>query len=766
MRDTWIVEQTSFTQEDTEKYESLFSLGNGNLGLRGNMEEQKSVCTAGTYINGFYETVPIHYGESAFGFPSEDQVLLDLPEGKMFRMYADGELFETDRAVRHSRILNMKEGILERTFSWETASGVGINVSFTRMVSFSLPSAAVQILRFSINKSLSSLEVVSSLVDPSGKESGGGIYDPRTASSMGIGALVKMKTSRSHAKVVSGYSTLRSGLFLAAGMDHEYAVEKCSEMTALSDGTGDSLLFHFSDISGELILVKYLSYRQSRKEKLQECFSLCSDDLSFCMTKGADYFRKQQAAYLDDFWSRSDILLKENKELQRAVRLNLFHLLQSAGKTGRTSIAAKGLSGRGYNGHYFWDSEVYIIPFFIHTLPDIARSLLMYRYSTLGDARARAKELSHAGALFPWRTINGKEASAYFPAGTAQYHINADIVHTMNMYLAVTEDYTFLVDAGFEIFVETARFWVDLGNYIPGKQGAFCIHEVTGPDEYTALVNNNYYTNIMAKDNLETAVRWYDWLQFHDSQSFSSLVTKLLVRREERLSWEQAAQRMYLPYNEEYGIFPQDDAFLDRPVWDLEATPRNKFPLLLHFHPLTIYRFQVLKQADVVMALFLKNESFSFADKKRTFDYYERITTGDSSLSAAVQGILALELGYVEKGYEYFLQTIYMDYHNVNGNVKDGIHTASMGGAWMMITYGFAGMREVNGSLYFTPHLPEEVKKLSFRIMFKKRQLEVTLTRRYLVFSLLKGRRISIVVNGIRVLLVPGEKKEILYNET
>ncbi len=764
MKDTWTVEQTSFTGSSIEKFESLFSLGNGNLGFRGNMEEEEAIYQRGTYLNGFYDTFPLCYGERAFGYPEEGQRLLDLPEGKIFTIRVNGEPLETAKVLQHRRVLDMKHGVVKRTFFWKTCSGIVIDISMIRLVSFVLPSVAMQIFEFTVHGKVASFEIISSLDMHKGEERYEHTGDPREGSSVERGTLVKRRRVQMNTGFLSGYETQNSGLFLAAGMDHFFPDRKYDILRFIQGDDGDSLSFCFRELSGKLTFIKYLSYRQGTLKDEDRCFSLCSDDLSFCRNKGPEYFRKEQTAYLKSFWEKSDISIEGNDELQKAVRLDLYHLLQSAGKDGKTSIAAKGLSGRGYDGHYFWDSEVYIVPFFIYTAPDIARALLFYRYSILDHARSRAEELSHKGALFPWRTINGKEASAYFPAGTAQYHINADIAYSINMYLDVTGDISFLVDAGFEIFVETARFWVDLGFFIPGKNGAFCIHEVTGPDEYSALANNNYYTNIMAKDNLETAVKWYDWLKESDFPSFHELVSRLGIDENERYDWERAAEKMYLPFNEDYGIIPQDDAFLDRPVWDFEGTPRDRYPLLLYYHPLTIYRFQVLKQADVVMALFLKNNEFTFDDKKRTFDYYEKITTGDSSLSAAIQGILALELGYEEKGYQYFLKTVYMDYHNVNGNVRDGIHTASMGGAWMMIVYGFAGMRERNGSLSFLPHLPGMIRQLSFRIMYKTRLIEVVLSREKSSYLLLDGEKLSFTAGGVSVLLLPGERKEIHFN--
>lgn len=756
MDNGWIVEQSTFNEKDIGKYESLFSLGNGNLGLRGNLEERGSAYRRGTYINGFYETEPIQYGEWAYGFPEENQKILPLPEGKFFEFYAEGKFFSTADSADHKRSLNMKEGCMVRSFKWNVHDGLVIHVSITRMVSFAVPSMAVQVLHFRFDGTVTSFRVASSLETQRDKR-----YslhkDPREGSLLGADSLIKKKSVRKALREVSGYKTKRSNLFLAAGMEHQFLSGKNKSVVYRKNEEGSSFIFDFTDPAGDIVLVKFLSYQQGKD--MDAAMALCNADLTAAIKRGFDSLKKDQIRYLRDFWHKSDVKFPGNEELQKVLRLNLFHLVQSAGKNGETSIAAKGLSGDGYDGHYFWDSEIYIVPFFRFTSPEIARALLSYRFTILDKARERAHELSHKGALFPWRTINGREASAYFPAGTAQFHINADIAYSINKYLESTDDMEFLVTAGFEILVETARFWYDLGNFIPSRNGAFCIHEVTGPDEYSALVNNNFYTNIMAKDNFKAAVKWYDWLKKNQYTTFLEFTHSLKILKDERIRWETAAEKMYLPFNTEYGIFPQDDSFLDRPVWDFENTPIDKYPLLLHFHPLTIYRFQVLKQADVVMALFLQWDKFTLEQKKRSFDYYEKITTGDSSLSAAVQGIIALELGYMKKGYEYFLKTITMDFNDVNGNVKDGIHTAAMGGSWMMVVYGFAGMREGNQYLSFSPHLPPEIEQISFRIQYKTAELEVTLGHTSSTFLLLSGAVLTLSVNGSIVELRLGVKR-------
>lgn len=462
---------------------------------------------------------------------------------------------------------------------------------------------------------------------------------------------------------------------------------------------------------------------------------------------------------MDSFWEQSDIQIKGDDLLQKGLRFNLFHLNQAAGRDGLTNIPAKGLTGDGYEGHYFWDTEMYMLPFFVYTQPKTAKSLLLYRYSILEKARNRAREMGvEQGVLFPWRTINGEECSAYYPAGTAQFHINADIAYGVKLYLEATNDKDFRYHEGFEILVETARFWMEFGDYIPGKENTFCINGVTGPDEYTALVNNNYYTNRMVKTNLEYAVKLAKEVLSLPKEGLIEKTKTIAVEKNEIQLWENAAKNMNLPFDEEKQLTKQDDTFFDKTVWDFENTPKEKYPLLQHYHPLMIYRYQVNKQADVVLAQLLHSKQISQEQKTRDYHYYEAITTHDSSLSRSVFGMMASEIGEKEKAYRYFMDTALMDLTDQQGNTKDGIHAANMGGTWMSMVYGFAGMAIQEDKLTFSPRLPKEWKELSFKIHFKDSWFKVILTEQQTVYELISGEDLIFMHNNKEV-LVEGSKQ-------
>ena len=504
-------------------------------------------------------------------------------------------------------------------------------------------------------------------------------------------------------------------------------------------------------------VTKYATYQASRSIPVPELVNRCRRTLDRAVRDGFDVLVTSQRANLDRFWDHADVRVQTRLNpvrQQQAVRWNLYQVAQASWRAEGAGVPAKGLTGQAYEGHYFWDTEVYVLPFLTYTQPRIARNLLRFRHSMLGRARERAAEMSQRGALFPWRTINGEEASSNFQQGTAQYHINAGIAYAITRYAHVEGSGHMLGEIGAEILVETARLWADLGFY--GTDQRFHIHGVTGPDEYTTVVNDNTYTNLMARLNLNSAAAAVRRLREERPQDYTALVHAVRLQPREIESWERAAAAMHIPFDDERRIHPQDETFLHREVWDLDSTPREKFPLLLHYHPLVIYRHQVLKQADIVLAMFLLGNEFSEEQKRRNFDYYDPLTTGDSSLSACVQSIIAAEIGNERQALEYFQYALLMDLGNVAGNASDGVHIASAAGVWSSLVFGFGGVRDFDGQLSFAPRLPRAWNELAFALRFCGRQLRIKLTHdeeRYLVE---KGDPLNVLVRGESHLLSPG----------
>jgi alpha,alpha-trehalose phosphorylase len=771
--DDWRWVEARFSAEFVAQSETTFAIANGYLGMRGGFQEGNPSFLHGTYINGFYETWPIPYGESAFGFAKTGQTMINVPDGKIIRLYVDDEPFDIQRSnlLRYERALDFRRGTYERETLWETPSGKQVLMRVTRLVSFSERHVAALLYEVTVLNGKAPVVIVSELVNHeaisrarSSMAGGAGVaapseVDPRLARNFAEHVLVPEKIQVDDLRVVMGYRTRSSGMSLACGMEH--VVETANPYTAKSacpDHCGQ-VVFSVDAAPGQPFrLVKYLSYHTSRDEAPEELRERTARTLERTVQSGLSRLLADQATFCGEFWERSDIQVSGpnvHPRLQQILRWNLFQLLQAAGRVENAGVPAKGLTGQAYEGHYFWDMEIYVLPFLIYTAPRIARNLLIFRYGMLNKARERARELDQKGALFPWRTISGEEASAYYAAGTAQYHINAAIAYAIKKYVEVTGDYDFLREYGAEVLVETARLWYDLGFFSERQGGKFCIHGVTGPDEYTTVVNNNAYTNMMARENLRYAVYVAELLRAEHPKSYTQLVHLTSLDEAELGEWKRAADNMFIPYDERTKINPQDDDFLDREVWDLKGTPQDKFPLLLHFHPLVIYRRQVIKQADLILAMFLLGNEFSLEQKKRNFDYYDALTTGDSSLSACIQAIVACEIGYDEIAIKYLRYAVLMDVANVGGNVRDGVHMASIGGTWMAAVYGLAGMRDYHGKLSFDP--TKLIEHLRFPLTFRGQRFEVRIEKTTVIYTLLEGTGLTIYHRTEPVHLKMGE---------
>jgi len=750
----WSVIEKNLRPEFMAQMETVLALGNGYFGMRGVHEEGRPYVQNGTFVNAFYESWPIIYGEEAFGFAQMGQTMLNVTDTKIIRLFVDDEPFELDTASirRYVRQLNMKAGTLDRDLVWETLSGKLVRIQSRRLISFQQRHVAA--ISYEVTTLNAAAPVVISsemLYRMPGEQKAA--EDPRQAKFVG-----KMQPRASRARdgrIVLVHETERSHMILACGIDHDLKSDCPYEYKSDHTENSGQVVFTIKAEPGRPIhLTKYMVYHTSKTENADEMARRADWTLDRVVSQGFASLLADQEEYMDQFWRKSDVQMSNVKaerarlstvEVQQAIRLNSFHILQASARAEDNGVAAKGLTGQAYEGHYFWDSEIYLLPFLIYTSPQTAKNLLRVRYNMLDKARLRARELSHPGALFPWRTINGEEASAYYEAGTAQYHINADIMYALRKYVNATGDDEFLFEHGAEMLVETARLWYDLGFFSKRKGGKFCINGVTGPDEYKTVVNNNTYTNLMARENLRYAVETVERLRAQQPQALEALTKKTGLELSEVEDWRRAASNMYVPFDAATGIYPQDDSFLDREPWDFKNTPKDRYPLLLFYHPLNIYRHQVIKQADVLLAMFLLSHEFSLEAKKRNFDFYDPLTTGDSSLSSCMEAIVALEIGDFDKAVNYARAALLMDLADVGGNVKDGCHIASMGGTWMVLTYGFGGLRDYDGTLSFRPQRPPEPEStLRFPLTYRGRILDVEIGPDSTTYSLREGESMTI----------------------
>ncbi|MEI2394875.1 MULTISPECIES: beta-phosphoglucomutase [Paenibacillus] len=764
----WSLGEEHYEDEYNQRSESVFALGNGYIGMRGNFEEgyhgKAGTSVAGNYLNGFYDSEPIVYPEGAFGFPSRNQAMLNVTDARMIELSIEGHDFRMDQGKvhRYERRLDMQSGILHREVEWESPAGHRVLLEIRRMVSLAHKHLAaidyaVTALNFSGTLKFESA-VDGEIRRPEATD------DPRLGAGSAEPSLLLEDTGYDAAtrKLWMKQRTRHTRFALLTAVSHALQAKSGREMSNQLIGQRISVCYAAAVRSGETVrLTKYITYHTSKDYVEEELQGRSDRVLEMAGELGFTGLAGEQQEYLDTFWAHTDVEIKGDPALQQGIRFNAFQLLQSAGRDGATNIGAKGLTGEGYEGHYFWDTEMYMLPFFTFTQPEVSRALLEFRYATLGKARERAAVMSQKGALYPWRTIDGEENSAYFPAGTAQAHINADIAYGLKQYVLATGDTEFLVAQGAEVLFETSRFWADLGHYNPARRGAFCIDAVTGPDEYTAIVNNNAYTNLMVQDQFMYAYETALLLQEEYPADYERLQLAIGLSMEEAEGWREAAERMFIPFDNDLGIYAQDDTFLAKQKWDFEHTPPDKYPLLLNYHPLVIYRHQVLKQADLVMAMFLLGNKFSLADKIRNYHYYEPLTTHDSSLSPCIHSIMSAEIGDLTGAYAYFDRTVRMDLDDINRNAKDGLHMAAMAGSWMSIVNGFGGLRLYEGKLSFDPALPEQWESYRFKITVRGQLLDIFIDREDAVYTLLAGTGLEILHKDQPLRLLPQEPVKI-----
>ncbi len=754
--DAWRITEREFTRSWMGNAETIFALSNGFIGIRGTFEEGRPSIEPGTYLNGFHETWPIVHAEEAFGFARTGQTIVNAPDVTPIKLYVDDEPLRLAKArvVDYERALDFRDGVLRRELVWSTPSGKQVHVRSTRLVSF--VHRHLGAIEYEMTVDTDAPVVISSQMlnrqdgrahdEPRNGHGNGG--DPRRTRGFGHRVLTATDHLDDDLRVITGYRTANSGMALGVGIDHVVETDNRWRMKRSWSEDLSKVVFTIdAEANVPVRITKYFTYHTSRTVPPSELADRAGRALDRAVANGYDDLVVSQRQWLTDAWERADVIVEGPDRLQQAVRWNLFQLLQASARAETTGIPAKGLTGHAYDGHYFWDTEIYVTPFLNYTEPRVTRNLLRFRHSMLDRARERAAELSEQGALFPWRTINGEEASSYYAAGTAQYHIDADIAFAIKRYVDIRGDEDLLCELGGEILVETARMWAGLG-FVSPTTGEFHIHGVTGPDEYTTVVNDNVFTNLMARMNLRYAADVVDWMRDTRPDDYARLIHRTQIQPDEAATWRAAADAMHVPFDAELGIHPQDANFLDKDVWDLASTPREKFPLLLHFHPLVIYRHQVIKQADVVLAMVLLGDEFDRETKRRNFDYYDPLTTGDSSLSACMQSILAADIGYEAKALEYFNYALLMDLADIAGNVVDGVHVASTGGVWMALTYGFGGLRDFDGTLSLEPRLPSTWDRLAFNLRFRGRQLHVDLTHESTTVTLTDGKPLDVTVLG------------------
>jgi alpha,alpha-trehalose phosphorylase len=735
----WAVRECGLDLAALGQTESVFALANGHIGLRGNLDEGDPHALPGSYLNSFYELRPLPYPEGGYGYPESGQTIINVTNGKLIRLLVDDEPLDVryGELRSHERVLDLRAGMLTRRFEWVSPAGKAVRVTSQRLVS--LVQRAVAAINYDIEPVDAPVLLVLQSELFANEQLPATTDDPRVAAAL-FEPLVAEQHRCNDTGATLMHSARHSGLRMAAAMDHEVVGPSRTEFhSSATEHVARTTVICRLEPGQRLRVVKYLAYGWSS----QRTFSALNDQVRAALAAarytGWTGLTTEQRRYLDDFWAAADVEVEGNSQLQQAVRFALFHVLQAGARAEQRGIAAKGLTGPGYDGHTFWDTETFVLPVLSHTVPDAAADALRWRQQTLPLAIERAGQLSLAGAAFPWRTIRGQECSAYWPAGTAAFHVNADIADAAIRHVTATGDADFERDVALELLVQTARLWRSLGHH--DVQGNFRIDGVTGPDEYSAVADNNVYTNLMAQRNLRAAAAAVE-RHLDKAATFG-------VDSEETASWRDAAAAMLVPYDEKLDVHPQAEGFTEHAIWDFAATPPDQYPLLLHFPYFDLYRKQVVKQADLVLAMHLCPEAFTTEQKARNFAYYERITVRDSSLSAATQAVLAAETGHLNLAYDYLCETALVDLADLARNTAHGLHIASLAGAWSALVAGFGGLRHLNdGGLAFAPRLPEALARITFRLRWRGQRLRVQITPGEVEYQLLDGTGLKLSHHG------------------
>jgi alpha,alpha-trehalose phosphorylase len=715
----WTVRETGLDIEVLARAESVFALSNGHVGLRGNLDEGEPHALPGTYLNSVFEHRPLPYAEAGYGYPESGQTIINVTNGKIIRLLVDDEPFDIryGAVLDHERVLDLRAGVLTREVHWRSPAGRAVRIRSTRLVSFTHRSIVA--IEYEVTAIDDGARIVLQSELVANEQVPGAGNDPRSSAVLDQ-PLEALEQDVAGTRLQLLHRTRRSSIGVAVAADH---VVECTEGTLVSTSSeiredwGRVTITATLRPGDTLKLTKFVSYGWSSVRSRPALRDQVAAGLTGALHTGWEGLLHDQREFLDTFWEGADVTVEGDPALQQAVRFALFHVLQNSVRAEERPIAAKGLTGPGYDGHCFWDTDSFVLPVLVHTWPEAAGDHLRWRHRTLDKARERARTLHLDGAAFPWRTINGEECSGYWPAGTAAFHVNADIADAVIRYHDATRDDEFDAEIGVEILVETARLWRSLGHH--DRAGGWHISGVTGPDEYSAVADDNVYTNLMAERNLRAAVA--------AARHYPERAEALAVTDDEIEAWQRAADNVVIVYDAELGVHEQSAGFTRHAEWDFEHTPPDAYPLLLHYPYFDLYRKQVLKQADLVLAMQTRGDRFTPEQKARNFAYYEALTVRDSSLSACTQAVLAAEVGALDLAYAYAAEAAFMDLHDLERNTRDGLHMASLAGAWIALVNGFGGMRDHdNGRLVFAPRLPEGLTRLSFTIRHLGYRLRVT----------------------------------------
>lgn len=730
----WNIIEENFNNESNEISESIFSIGNGYMGQRGNFEECFTGKTLqGSYMAGIYYPDKTKVGWWKNGYPEYFAKVLNSTNWIGINITIDSEVLDLAKCkvLDFKRVLNMKDGYLKRTFTAELKDGKKIKVTALRFVSIA-------------RKQIGALKYSIVPINFNGVIS----FTPY------LDGNIQNKDSNYDEKFWDEISKLTDDTFCSLTIKtKKLDFYMCSSMKYNITNNGKKISFKAKPLQDkkfvgnlinlnvkeneEISITKYVSNVTSRDFKPSDLTNVSKNLLNTAYSLGFDKLLNEQSRAWANKWQQNDITIDGDVAAQQGIRFNIFQLNQTyTGEDSRLNIGPKGFTGEKYGGSTYWDTEAYCIPFFLSTTDKkIPRNLLIYRYNQLDKAKENARKLGYKkGALYPMVTMNGEECHNEWEITFEEIHRNGAIAYAIYDYVNYTGDYKYLLEYGFFVLAEISRFWEERVNY-SNKKNKYVILGVTGPNEYENNVNNNWYTNRIASWTMEYTLKVMNYIKNNDSERYKYLVLKLQLKDQEIKKWEDIIKNMYYPVNKELNIFLQQDGYMDKEQILVKDLPSENLPLNEHWSWDRILRSCFIKQADVLQGLYFLQDFYDDDTIERNFDFYEPRTVHESSLSPCIHSILASKLGKKDKAYELYLRTARLDLDNYNNDTKDGCHITSMAGTWMSIVKGFGGLKVKDNFLTLNPFIPKYWGSFSFKILFRDYSIKVTITKSNIVIS-------------------------------
>ena len=776
--DPWNIIEKEFRPEKNKIAESVFSLANEYMGIRGMFEEGFDGDTLeGSYISGIFHKERYEYVWKRKGFPLHGNYMSNTTNWIKADIYIGKQRFSMAESefAAYQRRLDLKTGMLSRDLVFRTKAGQETRICWQRFLSYADKHMGAVRLKIAPLNHCERITVVFSLDASKGNQLFGHhsgppqVLDKRwdddnnyllvKISSTGQFYMHRMAVDthgleNEEVKLPEDERQIARSISFIPRQEHEYCIDKIvSVWTSRDAGYPYGVIPKDSD-SREI-------EPETEEAIINFLLDKSRENIGSYMVDGYDRLREKHEEILASAWAAVDIEISGDPLSQQGIRYCIFQLMNTyRGYDGFANIGAKGLTGEHYMGRYFWDTESYCMPCYLFLNPAAARNLIEYRYNTLDNAREIARAFDYKGAMYPWQTIDGTEDCIYWEYAYFEIHINAIIPYAIQLYTHITGDKEFLFTKGIEVLIETARFWADRASWIPQRNG-YGILRVTGPDEYQQLINNNYYTNYMAKEALEYAINAIALMQKEAPGQLEKIIDKTAFDNYEITKWKDVSDKMMLPYDDEYGVFVQDDMFLSLEPKSREELDRERdIPAEEKWTIDKFLKYDLIKQPDVLLTMFLFGNRFSAEQKKRNFKFYEQRTVHGSSLSPSIHSILASEVGRFNMAYEYYLWASRLDLDNYNTNADQGLHISAMSGTWLNVVHGFGGM-EINGEpLAFNPVIPDEWDSYSFRINYRNSVIRVSVDKRSASFEIVSGDSVTALVYG-NELLIGSQKRSV-----